>query len=110
MKENFDSPVTQEHSALEVGTNVSIHNTRNSAKSRQDKTELVVQKLLLRQYCIKITVLLGSGYIVEHNHKFIKEIPLSSNHSIIPSPLHNHPETQNGPDIQSEYISKEIPN
>ena len=71
---------------------------------------MVVQKLLLRQYCIKITVLLGSGYIVEHNHKFIKEIPLSSNHSITPSPLHNHPETQNGPDIQSEYISKEIPN
>ena len=42
------------------------------------------------------------------NHKFIKAIPLSKNHSIILSPLHNYLEIQNNPVMQSEYISSEI--
>ena len=70
---------------------------------------MVVEKLPFRQYHVKIA---GSGHIVLRNHKFMKEIPLSTNHSIIPSPLHNHPELQNNADIQSEYTSSEmnIPN
>ena len=35
----------QEHPALEVGTNVVIHKTRNSAKSRWEKTGTAVEKL-----------------------------------------------------------------
>ena len=108
-RERYDLPVTWEHPALEVGTNGIIHNTRNSAKARWDKTGTVVEKLPFRQYCVKIA---GSGQIILCNRKFIKEIPLSTNHSIIPSSLHNHPEIQNKPDIQSEYTSSEmnIPN
>ena len=37
--------VTQEHPALEVGTNVIIHNTRNSANSRWEKTGTTVEKV-----------------------------------------------------------------
>ena len=37
--------VTQEHPALEVGTNVVIRNTRNSAKSRWEKTGTTVEKV-----------------------------------------------------------------
>ena len=67
------------------------------------------RKTTFRQYRVKIA---GSGRIVLRNRKFIKKIPLSTNHSIILSPLHNHPEIQNNPDIQSEYTSSEtkIPN
>ena len=36
-RERYDSPVTREHPALEVGTNVIIHNTRNSPRARWDK-------------------------------------------------------------------------
>ena len=66
---------------------------------------MVVEKLPFRQYYIKIE---GSGCIIQRNHKFIKEILLSTNHSIILSPLHNHPEIQNNPDIQSEYTSSKM--
>ena len=82
-------------------------NSRNSAKARWDKTGMVVEKLPFKQYCIKIT---GSGCMVLHNCKFIKEIPLSTNQSFIPSPLHNHPEIQYSLDIQSEHTSSEVPN
>ena len=34
MREKYDSPVTKEHPALEVDTNVIIHNPRNLAKAR----------------------------------------------------------------------------
>ena len=84
-RERYDSPLTQEHPALEVGTNVIIHNIRNSGRARWDKTRMVAEKLAFRQYCVKIA---GSGHIILHNCKFIKDIPLSTNHSIIPSPLH----------------------
>ena len=50
----------------------------------------------------------GSGHIVLHNFKFIEEVPLSTNHSIIPSPLHNYPKIQNNPHIQSKYMSTEM--
>ena len=67
------------------------------------------RKLPFRQYRVKIA---GSGRIVLCNHRFIKEITLSTNYSINLSPLHNHPEIQNNPDMQSEYTSSEmdIPN
>ena len=67
------------------------------------------RKLPFRQYRVKIA---GSGCIILRNHRFIKEITLSTNYSIILSPLHNHPEIQNNPDMQSEYTSSEmdIPN
>ena len=42
------------------------------------------------------------------NHTFIKAISFSKNHSIILSPLQKHPEIQNNPFIQSEYISSEM--
>ena len=90
-RERYDSPVTQEHPALEVGTNVIIHNTRNSARARWDKTGTVVEKLPFLQYRVKIV---ESSRIVLRNRKFLKEIPLSTNHSIIPSPLHNNPVIQ----------------
>ena len=69
------------------------------------QTGMVVEKWTYRQYHVKIA---ESGPIILLNHKFIKEIPLSTNHSIILSPLHNHPEMQNNPDIQSEYTSSEM--
>ena len=109
IRENYDSPVTQEHPALEVGINVIIYNTRNSAKARWDKTGTIVEKRPFRQYrdlnLVKIT---GSGHIVLSNDKFIIEIPPSTNHISFLSPLHNHPEIQNNPDIQSEYTSSEM--
>ena len=108
-RERYDSTVTLEHPTLEVGTNVIVCNTRNSARARWDKTGTVVEKVPFRQYHVKIA---GSSHVVLCNCKFIKEIPLSTNHSIIPPPLHNHPEMQNNPDIQSQYTSSEmnIPN
>lgn len=70
---------------------------------------MFVEKLVFRQYCIKIA---GSGWIVLCNCKLIKAVPISTIYNIIPSPLHNHPTIQNNPDIQSEYTSSEmnIPN
>ena len=94
--EKYDSYVTWEHPTLEVGTNVIIHNTSNSAKARWEKTGTAVEKLPFSSYCIEIT---GSGWIVIRNRKFIKAITLSTNRSIILSPLHNHTEIQNNPDI-----------
>ena len=98
-RERYHSPVAREHPALEVSTDV-IHNTRNSARARWDKTGTVVEKLPFRQCRVKTA---GSGLIILRNRKFIKEIPLSTNHSIILSLLHNQPGLQNNSDIQSKY-------
>ena len=57
-REKYDSSLTRKHPGLEVGANIIIHNTRNSAKARWDKTGMFVEKLVFRQYCIKIA---GSG-------------------------------------------------
>ena len=57
-QEKYDSYVTWEHPTLEVGTNVIIHNTSNSAKARWEKTGTAVEKLPFSSYCIEIT---GSG-------------------------------------------------
>ena len=106
-RERYDSPVTLEHPTLEVGTNVIICNARNSARARWDKTGTVVEKYLLDNTMLKLQDLVMLFYVIANLSNRYPYQQIS-----IPPPLHNHPEMQNNPDIQSQYTSSEmnIPN
>ena len=68
-RERYDSPVTLEHPTLEVGTNVIICNTRNSARARWDKTGTVVEKYLLDNTMLKLQDLVMLFYVIANLSK-----------------------------------------